>query len=413
MTGVAASTSRPRASAERVAGRRAPRARSPAAAPGAALNPARAGGLEPEREDVDHEQHAHDGGERAVLRRPEQPGGQDDEAVGRQVHDAHRDGDDGAVAHHLTNRRAETHPSSLGRTRPDRRTRTRASRTWDVGYVTRPAGPENRTSSARTVVDTRRGEDMPFGRFPAPVAFGYPKVAYSPPGSCPWEGAGTPTSSPGSASSSVEGARSHAQQHCWPGSSWLWQPSWSCSSAAALDLELESVALLGAALGAVVALVPGPDAAGPPRRLRRRLRGRLGRVRRPRRAAARHRRRARRRGRPGRPALRRHHRREPGPAAAVDHAARHGGLRGRLRVHLRRRAAGARCPPRSAPRPPCCSTSRSASWPRRWSPDLAPGDRHRAARRPTTAPRPPRRDPTTSADDGRPELDDFMMEKTK
>ena len=60
---------------------------------GAARHPAGAGGLQPEREHVDHEQQAHDGGEGAVLRRTEQPGGQDGEAVGRHVHDAHRDGD--------------------------------------------------------------------------------------------------------------------------------------------------------------------------------------------------------------------------------------------------------------------------------------------------------------------------------
>ncbi len=86
---------------------------------------------------------------------------------------------------------------------------------------------------------------------------------------------------------------------------------------------------------------PGPEPAGPPGRVRGRLRGRLDRVRRPRGLPARHRRRAGRRRRPGHPALRRHHRRHHEPAPAVEHPARHRRARRRLRVHLRRRTARA------------------------------------------------------------------------
>jgi hypothetical protein len=69
-------------------------------------DPSRTGGLEAEREHVEDEQKSHHRREGAVLRGPENPGGEDREAVGGDVHDRHRDGDGRAVAQGLAARRA-------------------------------------------------------------------------------------------------------------------------------------------------------------------------------------------------------------------------------------------------------------------------------------------------------------------
>ena len=61
-------------------------------------DPAGAGGLQPQRQHADHQQGAHQRRERAVRLLADRVRREHGVAVGRQVHDPHRDGDDGTAA---------------------------------------------------------------------------------------------------------------------------------------------------------------------------------------------------------------------------------------------------------------------------------------------------------------------------